>query len=106
LISPLDVEQDLREDLVKAAVVLNDIVREAGLESAGGLEYTWSCGRPAFQYVEGRKDWASTSPGSPLADEMYAVILEKLGEEKTKATYEAAHAYHNSNMKIYKRLEW
>ena len=106
LIMPVEAERNSLKDLTEAAIVLNGIIREAGIESAGGLEYTWSGGGHAFQYVEGKKDWASTSPGSPLAVETHAAIVEKLGEEETEATYEAAHAYHNSNMRIYKRLEW
>lgn len=106
LISQIDVESDSATNLVKSAKILYDIVREAGLETVYGLEYTWAGGGPSYQYVEGYKDWASTSPGSPLAAEQNKVIVEKLGEEKANATYEAAKMFHTSKMKIYKRLDW
>jgi hypothetical protein len=105
LISQIDSKPDSSASLIKAAAVLHDIVREAGLESVGGLEYTWAGGGPAYQYVDAYKDWESTSPGSPLATEMNKLIVEKLGEEKANTTYEAAHIYHTSEMRIYKRLE-
>jgi len=106
LILQVDAKPDGDATLLKAAKVLDDIVREAELKTAGGLEYTWSGGGPSYQYVEGYKDWASTSPGSPLATETNELIVEKLGEDKANATYMAAQILHNSSMKIYKRLAW
>lgn len=106
LVSQVDVESDSAATLMKAAATLTDIVREAGLEVVYGLEYTWAGGGPAYQYVEGYKDWASTSPGSPLATKQHKVIVEKLGEEEANATYEAAQMLHTPKMKIYKRLDW
>lgn len=106
LISQVDAEPDSASTLVKAAAILTGIVREAGLDVAFGLEYTWAGGGRAYQYVDGYKDWASTSPGSPLAAEQNRLIMEKLGEEEANATYEAAHYRHTSEMKIYKRLDW
>lgn len=106
LILQVDAKPDANATLLKAAMELDDIVRGADLEAVGGLEYTWAGGGPAFQYVEGHKDWASTSPGSPLAVKISNLVIEKLGEERANATYEAAQILHNPSMQIYKRLDW
>jgi hypothetical protein len=106
LVLQVDAKPDTNATLLKAAMLLHGIVREAELEAVGGLEYTWAGGGPAFQYVEGYSDWASTSPGSPLATRMNDLVVEKLGEEKANATYEAAQILHNPSLQIYKRLDW